>query len=102
MFLRRLYARGVPDTPSSDPTSFNKKLCSLIIVEIGFCRDLGCEDKLEANITKYTPLIAALKKHWGTVEFIALTIGHASTTLKATLNHLTTAFSTARPRGERI
>ena len=35
-----IYARGVPDSPSPDPTSFNKKLCTLIIVEIGFCRDL--------------------------------------------------------------
>jgi hypothetical protein len=96
-----IYASGVPDSPSPDPTSFNKKLCTLIVVEIGFCKDLGCEDKLEAKTNKYIPLIAALKKHWGSVEFIAFPIGRAGTTLMPTLNHLTVAFSTASPRVER-
>jgi hypothetical protein len=96
-----IYARGVPDSPSPDPTSFDKKLCTLIIVEVGFCRDLGCEEKLEAKIIKYAPFIAALKKHCGTVEFVAFPIGHAGATLKATFNHLTSAFSTARPHEER-
>ena len=96
-----IYARGVPDSPSPDPTSFNKKLCTLIIVEIGFCRDLGCEEKREAKANKYIPLITELKKHWGTVEFVAFPIGHAGTTLKTTLDQLTIAFSTARPRGVR-
>ncbi len=58
-----IYARGVLDSPSPDPTTFNTRLCTLIIVEVGFCRDLGCEDKLEAKTNKYIPLIAALKKH---------------------------------------
>jgi hypothetical protein len=40
-----IYARGVPNTPSPDPTSFDQKQCTLIIVEIGFCRDLGCDVK---------------------------------------------------------
>jgi hypothetical protein len=96
-----IYVRRVPDSPSPDPASFNKKLCTLIVVEIGFCRDLGCEDKIEAKTNKYIPLIAALKKHLGTVEFGAFPLGHACTTLMATLNHLTAAFSTARPRVER-
>ena len=30
-----IYARGVPDSPSSDPTSFNNTQCILILVEIG-------------------------------------------------------------------
>jgi hypothetical protein len=46
------------------------------------------------------PLIAALKKHWGRVKYVAFPIGHAGTTLVATLTHLTTAFSTVRPRVE--
>jgi hypothetical protein len=60
-----IYARGVPDTPSPDPTSFDKKQCTLIIVEIGFCIDLGCEDKFEEKNTKYSPLIAALRSFGG-------------------------------------
>ncbi len=92
-----VYARGVPDNPSPDLTAFDKKRCSLIIVEIGFCRDLGCEDKFEEKNTKYAPLLASLRRHWGRVELIALPIGHAGTTLNSTLDQLTTAFSTVRP-----
>ncbi len=28
-----IYTRGVPDSPSQDPTSFDKKHCTIIIVE---------------------------------------------------------------------
>jgi hypothetical protein len=31
-----IYARGVLDTPSPDPTSFDRRQCTLIVVEIGF------------------------------------------------------------------
>ncbi len=51
-----IYARGVPNTPSPDPTSFDKKQCTLIVIEIGFCRDLCCKDKFEEKNTKYSPL----------------------------------------------
>ena len=96
-----IYARGVTDSPSPDPTTFNKRLCTLIIIEIGFCRGLGCDTKFEAKTGKYAHLIAALKRHWGHVEFIVFPIGHTRTTLTATLDHLTAAFSTARPRVKR-
>jgi hypothetical protein len=91
-----IYARGVPKTPSPDPTSFDKKLCTLIIVEIALCKDLGCDVKFDEKTEKYYyPLIiAALKRCWGRVEFIAFPIGHAGTTLTRTLDHLTAAFST--------
>ena len=46
-----------------DPTSFNKNPCTVIVVEIGFYTDLGRETKLEAKTKKYSPLIAALKRH---------------------------------------
>ena len=92
-----VYARGVPDTPSPNPPAFDKKMCSLIIVEIGFCRDIGCEDKIEEKNMKYAPLMATLRRHWGRLELIALPIGHAGTTLSITLDQLTTAFSTVRP-----
>jgi hypothetical protein len=58
-----IYARGVPDAPSPDPSSFDKKLCTLIIVEISFCRDFGCAIKIEKKIEKYSPLNAALRRH---------------------------------------
>ena len=55
-----IYARGVPDTPSPDPTSFDKRQCTLIIVEIGFCKDLNCAVMFDKKTEKYSPLIAAL------------------------------------------
>ena len=59
-----IYARGIPDTPSSDPTSFDKKQCTLILVEIGFCRDLGCAVKFDKKTEKYPPpLIATFRKY---------------------------------------
>jgi hypothetical protein len=97
-----IYARWVPYTPSPDPISFNRKQCTLILVEIGFCRDLGCDIKFDKKTEKYSPLIAALRKYWGRVEFVAFPIGHAGTTLTRTLDHLTAAaFSTVRPSVER-
>jgi hypothetical protein len=96
-----IYARGVPNTPSPYPTSIDKKKCTLIIVEIGFCMDLGCDITFEKKDEKYIPLLAALKRYWGRVEFIAFPIGHAGTTLIRTLDHLTAAFSTVRPNVER-
>jgi len=76
-----IYARGVPDTPTPDTTSFDKKQCTLIIVEIGLCRDLGCDVKFDKKTEKYSPLVAALIRYWGWVEFIALPIDLAGTTL---------------------
>ena len=96
-----IYARGVPDTPSPDPTSFDRKQCSLILVEIDFCKDLGCDVKFEKKTEKYSSIIAALRKYWGRMEFVAFPTGHAGTTLTRTLAHLTAAFSTVRPSVER-
>ena len=62
-----IYARGAPDTPSPDPTSFDRKQCALIIVEIGLCIDLGCNMKIDKKTEKYSPLIAALRRYWGRV-----------------------------------
>ncbi len=89
--------KGYPTPPSPDPTTFNKKFYTLIIIEIGFCRDLGCNTKLEAKTAKYALLLAALRRHWGRVEFVAFPIGHAGVTLHKTL---TTAFSAVRPQEE--
>ncbi len=96
-----IYARGVPDTPSPDPTFFDRKQCTLIIVEIDFCKDLGCDIKFDKKTEKYSPLIAALRRYWGRVKFVAFPIGHVGTTLTKTLDHRTAAFSTVRPSVER-
>jgi len=93
-----IYAKGVPDSPHPDHASFDKKAYTLVIIEIGFCRDLGCDTKLDAKTNKYFHLNAALKRHRGRVEFVAFPIRHAGTTLTATLTYLTAAFSTVRPR----
>ena len=96
-----IYVRGVPNTPSPDPTSFDRKQCTLIIVEISFCRDLACGVKLDKKTEKYAPFIATLKRFWERAEFIAFPICHAGTTLTRTLDHLAAAFSTVRPTVER-
>jgi hypothetical protein len=70
------------------------KQCTLVIVEIGFYRDLGCDIQLEKKNEKYSPLLAALRRYWGRVEFIAFPIEHAGTTLTRTLYQLIAAFST--------
>jgi hypothetical protein len=44
-----------------------KKKCTLIIVEIGLCKDLGCDVKFYKKTEKYSPFIAALRKYWGRV-----------------------------------
>ena len=40
-----IYARGVPDTPEPDPTTFDRKNCNLIVNEVFFCRDFGCHER---------------------------------------------------------
>ena len=76
-----IYGRCVTNTPSPESTSFDKQHYTLIIVEIGFCRDLGCDVKLDKKTEKYSPLIVALRRYWGRVEFTAFPIGHAGTIL---------------------
>jgi hypothetical protein len=49
---------------------------------------------------KYCFLVTALKKYWERMEFVAIPIGHAGTTLTRTLDHLTAAFSTVRPSAD--
>jgi hypothetical protein len=67
---------------------------TLILIEIGLSRDLGCDKKHIKKTEKYSPLVAAIKQYWGWVEFVAIPIGHAGTTLTRTLDHLTATFST--------
>ena len=48
-----VYARGVPIDPSPDPASFDRKDFPLVLFEIGFCKDLGFQDKLIKKTEKY-------------------------------------------------
>ncbi len=50
-----ILARGVPADPFPDIDFFNRKDFSLILVEIGFCKDLGCHMKLNAKLRCATP-----------------------------------------------
>jgi hypothetical protein len=96
-----IYARGVPDTPEPDPTTFDRKNCNLLVSEVFFCRDFGCHERLQVKTTKYAPLINALRAVWGKVEFVAIPIGHAGTTLTETQRQLAHALSATRPEIER-
>ncbi len=39
--------------------------CTIILVEVGLCRDLGCDTKLTEGTEKYSPLVGALEKKTG-------------------------------------
>jgi hypothetical protein len=92
-----VYARGVPANPASDLNDFNKKDCTLLLFEVGFCRDLGCHEKYKQKTDKYLPLLTALRKYWGRVELVCIPIGHAGTTLIDTANDFAAALAKVRP-----
>ncbi len=39
-----IYVQGVSIDPSPDLNSFNRKKCSIILIEVGFCKDLACHE----------------------------------------------------------
>jgi hypothetical protein len=96
-----IYARGVPETPSPDQSTLDRKKCNLIFIEVRFYRDFGYHEKLQKKTTKYAPLVNALKAEWGKVEFVADPIGHAGTTLSETQRHLAQVLSATRHEIER-
>ena len=75
----------------------DRKDCSLVLFEIGFCRDLGCHEKLAEKTDKYQPLLRALRRYWGRVELICIPIGHAGTTLLDTATAIAAALAKVRP-----
>ena len=95
-----IYAKGVPDTPTPDPSTSDRKQCILIIIEVGFCQDFGGHKRRQEKTAKYAPLVNALKEVWGKVEFVAISVGHAGNTLKETQHHLAQALSATRPEIE--
>jgi ribonuclease HI len=92
-----IYARGVPADPTPEIDSFNRKDCSLLLFEIGFCRDLGCHKKRQEKTDKYNPLLITLRRYWGRVDLVCIPIGHAGTTLNETTTDIATALSQVRP-----
>ncbi len=88
---------GIPDTPAPDLTTFDRKRCSLILIEVGFSRDFGCHTKLREKTAKYAPLVIDLKALWGKVELVAVPIDHVGTTLNKTQESLAQALSATRP-----
>ena len=58
-----IYARGVPDTPDPGQTYFGKKTCTLILIEIGFSRDLGCDKRHTEKTKKYSLLVTPLRQY---------------------------------------
>jgi hypothetical protein len=55
-----IYTRGVPDTPSPGPSTFDRNKCNHILIEIGFYMDFGCHTGLQEKTTKYAPLVTTL------------------------------------------
>jgi hypothetical protein len=92
-----IYARGVPANLSPEIDSFNRKDCSLILFEVGFCRDLGCHKKRKEKTVKYNPLLITLRRYWGRVDLVCIPIGHAGTALNDTATDIATALSQVRP-----
>ena len=87
----------MPADPSPEIESFNRKDCSLILFEIGFCKDLGCHKKLKGKTDKYNPLVTTLRRYWVRVDFVCIPIGHAGTTLNDTATDIATALVQVRP-----
>ncbi len=92
-----LYARGVPNSPTPDPSSFDKSTCSLLLIEIGFSSNLNLRSKIDENPQKYQPLIEELRKDWGSVSLVCVPIGHAGTLLGETATHMAMALASRRP-----
>ena len=92
-----IYAREVPADPSLEVDTFNGKDCSLILIEIGVCRDLGCHKKLKEKNDKYNPLVTTVRRYWGRVDLVCNTIGHSGTALNDTATDIATALAQVRP-----
>jgi hypothetical protein len=47
-----IYARGVPADPSLDFNALNRMDCTLVLFEVGFCKDLDCHQKYTEKTDK--------------------------------------------------
>ena len=96
-----IYARKISSTPEPGPCAIDRKKSNLILIEVGFCRDFGCQSKLQEKTDKYAPLGASLQTIWGKVELMAVPIDHAGPTLIKIRHSLAHAMSATRPEIER-
>lgn len=80
-----------------DPSTFDKRTCSLLLIEVGFGSDLNLRAKIDDKTKKYQPLITELQKDWGYVNLIYIPIGHAGAMLGESAHHLAAAMATRRP-----
>ena len=87
----------MPADPSPEIDSVNRNDCSLILFEIGFCRDLGCHKKRKVKTDKYNPLMTTLRNYWGRDDLVCIPIGHAGTTLNDPATDIATALAQVRP-----
>jgi hypothetical protein len=60
-----IYAIAVLDKPDPNTTNFDKKLCTLILIEIEFSADLGCNKKHAEKTEKYYPSLRPSKSTGG-------------------------------------
>jgi hypothetical protein len=90
-----VYGMGVPDVVDPSLAAFDRKACSLILIEVGFCADLRCQAKLQSKLDKYTPLLETLRQTWGHVHLVIVPIGNAGTILARTQLDLATALTQA-------
>ena len=78
-FMRKGFRTYPACSPSPSGTDFDKQLCSLILIEVGFCADLSCHINREEKANKYAPLISKLKEEWGAVYLVCIPVGSAGT-----------------------
>ena len=67
-------------------TTFDRTHCNIVVVEIGFCQDFGCDKKTRQQDPKKSLSSGSSNnyKYSDKVELIAIAIGYVGTTLKKT------------------
>jgi hypothetical protein len=54
----------VPGISFSDPATFERKVCNLIIVKNGLCRIFSCDEKLFEDTEQFAPFVAFYRYDW--------------------------------------
>ena len=90
----------MPADPTPDHDSFHRNDCSLILFEIGFCRDIGLHDKRTKKTETYHPLLCVLRQYRGHVDLVCIPIGYAGTTPNDTASNIATTLTKVRPSSD--
>jgi hypothetical protein len=90
-----IYVKGVPNTPTPYPTTFDRKQCFVITIELRLCRRFGCAIKIAEKTSKYAPPRRGSQANWNKVDFVAIP---ASIALTTTQERSAVAFSAVRPQ----